>query len=323
MDPPTTRLLLVMRDPGEAARVQAALAGVRDRRVDAVPAGRLDEALGILAAVEVDVALVDVALVDLALVDLAPADTDLDGSRRTAYRAVQEQVPELPVIVLHRPGEDAAGLQAVGEGAADHLSTGHLDPELVGRAIRYAIERQQLLGDLRRLALVDDTTRIANRRGFVAMSEGLANLARRTGLTVTVLYLDVDGLGEINQAFGQPEGDRALRAVAKLLRGAFRASDVIARLGGDEFGVLLLHDGSGDGPAVRRLEQALAAVNTPGRRYELSLSLGLAHCTAGRPASVEELVEQAGASMREARARRSHRRGPWRTGPAGIWADRA
>jgi GGDEF domain-containing protein len=71
------------------------------------------------------------------------------------------------------------------------------------------------------------------------------------------------------------------------------------------------------------LEQALAAVNTPGRRYELSLSLGLAHCTAGRPASVEELVEQAGASMREARARRSHRRGPWRTGPAGIWADRA
>jgi diguanylate cyclase (GGDEF)-like protein len=252
MDPPTTRLLLVMRDPGEAARVQAALAGVRDRRVDAVPAGRLDEALGILAAVEVDL-----ALVDLALVDLAPADTDLDGSRRTAYRAVQEQVPELPVIVLHRPGEDAAGLQAVGEGAADHLSTGHLDPELVGRAIRYAIERQQLLGDLRRLALVDDTTRIANRRGFVAMSEGLANLARRTGLTVTVLYLDVDGLGEINQAFGQPEGDRALRAVAKLLRGAFRASDVIARLGGDEFGVLLLHDGSGDGPAVRRLEQAL------------------------------------------------------------------
>ncbi|HEV8652103.1 MAG TPA: diguanylate cyclase [Actinomycetes bacterium] len=298
MDTPATRLLLVTPDTGVADRVRAALAGVPGRPVDAVSAGRLDEALGILAAAELDVAMVDLWLVDA------------DGGRLAAFRAIQEHVPDLPVIVLHPPGEEAAGLQAVIEGAADHLSTGSLDPELVDRAIRYAIERQQLLGDLRRLALVDDTTRIANRRGFVAMSEGLASLAQRTGLTVTVLYLDVDGLGEINEAFGRPEGDRALQAVAKLLRGTFRASDVIARLGGDKFGVLLLHDGSGDGPAVRRLGQTLATVSTPGRRYELSLSLGVAHCTPGRPTPVEELIEQAAEALRTGRARRSHGQGP-------------
>ncbi len=312
MGTPATRLLLVMHDTATADRVRAALAGVRSPHVDAVSAARLDEALGILAAVELDVALVD----------LSPSGADPDAGPLAALRAVQERVPDLPVIVLHAPGEDASGVQAVSEGAADHLSTGSLDPELVGRAIRYALERQQLLGDLRRLALVDDTTRVANRRGFVAIGEGLAKLAQRTGLTVTVLYLDVDGLGEINEAFGRAEGDRALRAVAKLLRGTFRGSDVIARLGGDEFGVLLLHDGNGDGPAARRLEQGLAAVNTPGRRYELSLSLGLAHSTAGRPASVEELIEQASVALRESRARRSHGTGPRLPAPAGTWADR-
>jgi len=310
MSTPATRLLLVMYDAGAADRVRTALAGVRGRPVDAVSAGRLDEALGILAAVELDVALVG----------LSPVDAD--GGRLATFRTVREHVPDLPMIVLHPPDEEATGLQAVSEGAADHLSTASLDPELVGRAIRYAIERQQLLGDLRRLALVDDTTRIANRRGFVAMSEALANLAQRNGLTVTVLYLDVDGLGEINEAFGRPEGDRALQAVAKLLRGTFRASDVVARLGDDEFGVLLLHDGSGDRPAVRRLEQTLATVNTPGRRYELSLSLGVASCTAGRPASVEELIEQAAEALRRGRARRSHGQGPRLIAPAGTWADR-
>ena len=305
MDTPTTRLLLVTPDAADADRVRAALAGVSDRSVDVVTAARLDEALAILAAVELDVALVDCARAGLA-----------------AFRAVQEQAPDLPVIVLDGPGAGDAGLQAVGEGAADHLPTGSLEPELVARAIRYAIERQQLLGDLRRLALVDDTTRIANRRGFVAMSEGLASLAQRTGLIVTVLYVDVDGLGEINESFGQAEGDRALRATAKLLRATFRASDVIARVGRDEFCVLLLHDGTGDAPAARRLEQAVAAVNTPGRRYELSLSLGVAHCTPGRPVSVEELIELAGAAMRDNRAKRRHGAGLQPAAPAATRAGR-
>jgi len=309
MDTQVTRLLLVMHDHGDEDQARASLGRVQGRRVDAVSAVRIDETLAILAA-EMDVALVGLS------------QPGPDGDRLAAFRAVQERAPELPVIVLHPPDEEAAGLQAVSEGAADHLSTGSLDPELVGRAIQYAIERQQLLGDLRRLALVDDATGIANRRGFVAMSKGLVSLAERSGLIATVLYLDVDGLGEINEAFGQGEGDRALRMVAKLLRDTFRASDVIARLGDDEFGVLLLHDGSGGSPAARRLEQALATVNTPGRRYELSLSLGEAHSSAGRPASVEELVEQAAAALHAGRARRSHAEAPRPAATAGNRADR-
>ncbi len=311
MDTPATRVLLVMDDTSSASRVRAALAAVRDRRLDVVSAARLEDTLGLLAAAELDVALVDCSLPD--------------GPGRATFRAVQEQVPGLPVIVLHAPGADAAGQQAVTEGAADHLSTGSLDPELVSRAIRYAVERQQLLGDLRRLALVDGATGIANRRGFVAMSEGLVRLAERTGLTVTVLYADVDGLEEINEAFGHAEGDRALRAVAKLLRATFRASDVVARVGGDEFCVLLLHDGVGESPAVRRLDEAVAAARTPGGRYALSLSLGVAHCTPGRPASVEELVERAAGAMRDGRARRSRAAGPAGprlVAPVATWGER-
>ena len=53
-----------------------------------------------------------------------------------------------------------------------------------------------------------------------------------------ILYADLDGLKTINDSLGHPEGDRALKQTAEILKETFRTSDIIARLGGDEFVVL-------------------------------------------------------------------------------------
>ncbi|HEU0106003.1 MAG TPA: GGDEF domain-containing protein, partial [Vicinamibacteria bacterium] len=63
--------------------------------------------------------------------------------------------------------------------------------------------------------------------------------ARRTGLPLSLVLVDVDHLKKVNDTFGHPAGDSAIRHVAGALREARRDTDVVARFGGEEFALLL------------------------------------------------------------------------------------
>ena len=81
----------------------------------------------------------------------------------------------------------------------------------------------------------DPVTDLLNRRAALdAVGRDLAR-ARRNGDRVMAIFLDVDGLKEINDVHGHRAGDRALALVADALRHTCRDGDVLARLGGDEF----------------------------------------------------------------------------------------
>ena len=285
-------LLLIEDSPADAGLLRAALACNHAARFELHHVERLDDGLDHLAAAPVDVALVDLSLPD--------------SHGLASFRAVHGQAPDVPVIVLSGLDDDELAVTAVNEGAQDYLPKRCLEqPELLTRSIRYAIERHRLISELRRLALVDELTGLNNRRGFVALGEHLASVAGRTGQTVTVVYVDVDNMKAVNDTFGHAEGDRALWAVAQLLRSTFRAADVVARVGGDEFCVLLLHDHARDDQPVRRLEEALAGLNAGAQRpYRLSLSIGAAHSAPADWRSVEDLIRQADAAMYRHKARR-------------------
>lgn len=94
---------------------------------------------------------------------------------------------------------------------------------------------------LERMAHHDDLTGLPNRALLAdRMHQGLAR-ARRNGLRIAVLYLDLDGFKPINDSLGHGVGDQALVEVARRLSGVLRQSDTLARVGGDEF-VLLVTD---------------------------------------------------------------------------------
>ena len=59
--------------------------------------------------------------------------------------------------------------------------------------------------------------------------------ARRTGSKLTIAFVDVDRLKELNDTAGHPAGDRLLHLVVVTLRANMRSYDVIVRYGGDEF----------------------------------------------------------------------------------------
>jgi len=100
---------------------------------------------------------------------------------------------------------------------------------------------------------------------------GLAS-ARRRGLSVVVLILDLDDFKAVNDTLGHHYGDLLLTQVAPRLRTALRQEDTLARLGGDEFAVLL-EDVAGSTDGVDVAERILTALERPFEVNSLSLDV--------------------------------------------------
>ena len=91
---------------------------------------------------------------------------------------------------------------------------------------------------LRRDALSDPVTGVANRRSLLVRADYEIARHRRAGRSFALVMLDLDGFKLLNDRFGHAAGDDLLRDVAGALRRAMRAQDTVARFGGDEFCVL-------------------------------------------------------------------------------------
>lgn len=88
-------------------------------------------------------------------------------------------------------------------------------------------------------ASTDAMTGALNRRAFLQSIDQAAHIADRSGDTLLLAYMDLDGFKGVNDQHGHAAGDAVLRAFAAAARGRIRGNDVFARLGGDEFAALL------------------------------------------------------------------------------------
>jgi diguanylate cyclase (GGDEF)-like protein len=278
------RVLILEDNVADAGLLRASLGAAPDIEVELEWVDRLAPALDRLAE-----GGIDVTIVDLSLPDSSGLDT---------FRAVRDQAPEVPLLILTGQEDENLGVIAISEGAQDYLVKGEQWPGTLGRSLRYAMARQTMVAELRRLALVDELTGLHNRRGFVGLAEQLLKVATRNGLGTSLIYMDINGLKAVNDTHGHHRGDDVFAAVAERLRRTFRTSDVVARVGGDEFCALLVADGSHGAVPVRRLLQepiALASDNGPGLR--VTLSVGIAHSDPGDDLAIEQLMQKADAAM--------------------------
>ena len=100
-------------------------------------------------------------------------------------------------------------------------------------------DRRALQAQLVRLANHDGLTDLFNRHRFDEELDRALAMTRRYGRPASLLVIDLDRMKAVNDELGHRAGDEILRAVADVLRGVLRSSDVSARMGGDEFAVLL------------------------------------------------------------------------------------
>jgi diguanylate cyclase (GGDEF)-like protein len=146
-----------------------------------------------------------------------------------------------------------------------------------------ALENARLYEALRRQALHDPLTGLANRTLFRDRTAHALERSTRDGSTIAVLFLDLDDFKTVNDGMGHLAGDRLLTHVAQRLTTAVRPGDTVARLGGDEFGVLLERV-PGVSEAMAIANRLLASLEPPieleGRpcvpRGSIGLSLGTA-----------------------------------------------
>ncbi len=91
---------------------------------------------------------------------------------------------------------------------------------------------------LRRIAMVDSLTQLANRRSIYAAAHEAVAVAHLSGKPLSVLAVDIDRFKSINDRHGHPAGDAVLVAVAERCKTTLRQGDLIGRAGGEEFLVL-------------------------------------------------------------------------------------
>jgi diguanylate cyclase (GGDEF)-like protein/PAS domain S-box-containing protein len=151
-------------------------------------------------------------------------------------------------------------------------------------------EREDVLGHL---AVHDELTSIANRRGLIReLADRLAH-ARRYEEPGAVLVLDLDGFKQINDRDGHQAGDTVLVRAARALRDRLRVTDFIARLGGDEFAVILPHvDADGAKTVAEDLLRAVRDLESS----ELCASCGVVLYDGESP-SVEAILADADQAM--------------------------
>jgi len=125
--------------------------------------------------------------------------------------------------------------------------------------LRDVSDRKAHLDALQHQAQHDALTGLPNRVLLHERIEQGIIASRRHGVAFALLFLDLDGFKEINDAFGHYTGDLLLRQVGLRLRAHLGAGDTIARLGGDEFAIMLAN--TSDAP--RFAAELLAALARP------------------------------------------------------------
>ncbi len=151
--------------------------------------------------------------------------------------------------------------------------------EVIGAQIATKIDLGRAHEKVYQLATTDGLTGLANHRTFQNALTNMAERADRMGKGIALLLCDIDHFKKVNDTYGHPFGDEALREVAKVLRDSVRTIDLAARYGGEEFTVILENtDQQGALLLAERIRAKIEALRlmcgtTP---VSLTMSLGIA-----------------------------------------------
>ncbi len=163
------------------------------------------------------------------------------------------------------------------------------------------VSLQQNLDEVRKEALTDGLTGIANRKMFDISIERAIEDAKRTGEPLTLALTDIDFFKKFNDTYGHQTGDQVLKLVAKILANSVREGETAARYGGEEFALIMPNVSSEE--AARICERVRSTVSSKQIRNRttgesmgnITLSLGVALYRPGD--MVSDMVQRADAGL--------------------------
>ena len=213
----------------------------------------------------------------------------------------QKDKNELGVIMMTSANENVSGAVFLKNGANDFIAKPFLKEELICR-VNNTIENMENINKIANFANKDFLTGLFNRRYFYDDMQGYLASLEENPMPYAVAVIDVDGLKNINDKYGQDSGDKILKLLAKKLIDDTKSSDIAARFGGGEFCVLLKNVSQED--AVKffvGLRAAIVAnpVNIKNESVKISVSIGV---TFGKSDyNVDEILELADEALYRAK----------------------
>ena len=170
-------------------------------------------------------------------------------------------------------------------------------------SLRGADEQELRERRLKRLATVDNLTKLLNRSTVMERLEERIGAGRDHAEALALLYIDCDAFKQINDQYGHAAGDAVLRTIGDRIRHQIRQGDLAARLGGDEFLVVLdgIHHSD---DAMQVAESLVRAASEPipwnDQAFSLSVSVGVVLHASGE--DTELLLRRADHAMYAAKA---------------------
>lgn len=154
---------------------------------------------------------------------------------------------------------------------------------------------------VRREAMTDGLTGLANRKSFDTEIDQIMTLSRNEKKIFTLLMVDIDHFKSFNDNFGHQVGDQVLRLVARTLKDGLKGRDFAARYGGEEFAIILPETDLAAGVAVgNSLRKAIATKDVINRNTgevmgRITMSVGVAEYAGD--AAIEDIIERADSAL--------------------------
>ncbi len=152
-------------------------------------------------------------------------------------------------------------------------------------------------------AVRDGLTRVFNKRHFLERLAIEVAYVQRHKTPLSLLMVDVDHFKRVNDGHGHPAGDYVLTTLATLLTAAVRTEDLLARYGGEEFSILCRGTSIGSAAILaQRLRLSVESYPFEYRkeRIPMTISVGVASCSASTQ-SAQQLLVEADAALYEAK----------------------
>ncbi len=136
------------------------------------------------------------------------------------------------VLPYEQEREFFEGLGKISELQRDFLAA-------LGDILALLVDNIRLSREIKRQSISDPLTGTFNRRHFMERLHLELERAARYDRAVSLIFIDLDGLKDVNDIEGHLQGDQVLKEIGEILNQCFRETDVVCRYGGDEFVVLL------------------------------------------------------------------------------------
>lgn len=172
------------------------------------------------------------------------------------------------------------------------------------KTIRDVTETYQLNAELKKLALTDELSGLNNRRAFFQLGKEWLPEFNAGGKESYLLMLDLDHFKNVNDKYGHPAGDLAIRDFSRILKGHFGAEGLTSRFGGEEFAVLQ------PGMSDTKMMQALTAFLTAAEqhvyhfqdsRFRVTVSIGATKWQSGQ--TLENALNRADKALYQSKER--------------------